>query len=153
MDGIFISRQTFQEFSSSTRDEILQSILGKGDNIDISISANAVESRWGMNHGQAEKFISGCSDTTRRALKKMVDDQNESGNFTLPALAVYLETDEKKLKGIWTGLTRRIRSLTGDKDAYLIAWGYRPENQDEWYGTIVPQQTFDAFRRIFLGAT
>ena len=69
---------------------------------------------------QARSFIAGCGDKVKKAV--MVIVSGESRYFQLAAVAKELDTDPGKLGGVWGGITRRLKTVTGDSGAYLIDW-------------------------------
>ena len=48
------------------------------------------------------------------------------------------------LRGVWTGLTKRVPTITGDDNAKLIEWS--ETDADEWNGRLMPV-TREALRR------
>ncbi len=73
-----------------------------------------------LSLAQATAFLEGCSDKTKRVLRAMVDSGRRE--FRLNALAQTLNVDLNDLGGVWGGLTKRTRTILGDKKAKLIAW-------------------------------
>ena len=82
----------------------------------------------------------GCGEKTHAALLLIV----ESGDtFFLPELE-RAEVKPGALRGVWTGLTKRVPTITGDDNAKLIEWS--ETDADEWNGRLMPV-TREALRR------
>jgi hypothetical protein len=84
----------------------------------------------------ARAFLEKCSEKTLLVLQKIVDQGDQ---FSLRELetAVGVETDVSALRGVWTGLTKRTRTITGDDEAELIDWTKNYETND-YLGRLEP---------------
>ncbi|HEX8300282.1 hypothetical protein [Sphingomonas sp.] len=89
----------------------------------------------------ARAFLQGCSDRTKEVLALMVTEDS----FSLRALEREAKAGESGLRGVWTGLTKRTRTITGDPSSALIIWDEVPEKGD-FIGRLTPV-TLDSFRR------
>ena len=89
----------------------------------------------------ARAFLTGCGDKTKQALTLIV----EAGeSFTIGELEFVMKVGEGGLRGVWTGLTKRVRTITGDDSVDLIAFTQLPGG--DWEGRLMPV-TREAFRR------
>ena len=90
----------------------------------------------------ARAFLQGCGEKTTQALRLII---SSGENFSAQKLEEEMQVEQGALKGVWTGLTKRVRTITGDPSAILIAW---EENSDDgdWIGRLMPV-TREAFRR------
>ena len=90
----------------------------------------------------ARAFLQGCGEKTILAIGLIV----ESGDsFSIAKIAADMGVDAASLRGVWAGLTKRVRTITGDPEAALIAW--EPQSEDDDYiGRMMPV-TREAFRR------
>jgi len=130
MSGIFLSLTDLQKLSTNARSEVL-SLIADGLNDDI-FEGNG-EGPTDLSSLQAEKLVRGLSGKSRSVLRAILENSDSSNGFWCEELASELELDVGDLTGVWSGLTRRIRTVTGAPDAYLIAWAWDDERQD-YYG-------------------
>ncbi len=98
---------------------------------------------------QARDFLKGCSKKSRAAIDAMTKKRGRF--FHLKDVAAALDTKPDELSHtIWSGLTRRTRTITGKKYSYLIEWDeVYDDNEEEsnWRGWLTPE-TRDAFRKV-----
>lgn len=90
----------------------------------------------------ARAFLLNCSERTTQTLAAIVET---GGEFSLRALERKMNVEESGLRGVWTGLTKRTRTITGDPDAMLIEWSDVKENGD--YSGKLTATSLSAFRR------
>lgn len=90
----------------------------------------------------ARAFLLGCSDRTIEVLTLIV---KAGESFSLRELERASKVGNSGLRGVWTGLTKRVRTITGDADTALIEWS-GPDENDDYRGRLAPM-TLDAFRR------
>lgn len=79
---------------------------------------------------EAKFFLNKCSQKTTLILREIV---NGNGDFTMSAIAALVGTTMGQLRGAWSGLTKRVRTVTGDPEAMLINW-FR--EGDDWRGVM-----------------
>ena len=90
----------------------------------------------------ARAFLQGCGEKTTQALALIV----EAGeSFSMRELESKMKVGQGELRGVWAGLTKRVRTITGDDEAELIAWGEQSKDGD-WQARLMPV-TREAFRR------
>jgi len=70
---------------------------------------------------QAGRLVRGLSGKSRSVLKAILEHSDSSNGFWCEDLASELRVDISDLTGVWSWLTRRIRTVTGSPDAYLIS--------------------------------
>ena len=87
----------------------------------------------------ARAFLQGCGGKTKQAIAYIVETGE---SFTMDEIKFVMKQDD--LRGVWTGLTKRVRTITGDKEAALIAWEQLGDG--DWRGRMMPV-TREAFRR------
>lgn len=130
MSGIFLSLFDLQKLSAGARSEVLALITeGVGENIFEENGEGPTD----LSSLQAEKLVRGLSNKSRSVLKAILENSDSSNGIWCEDLASELELDVTDLTGVWSGLTRRIRTVSGSSDAYLISWAWDDERQD-YYG-------------------
>lgn len=89
----------------------------------------------------ARAFLHGCGDKTTATIAKIV----EAGDtFSLRQLERDMGVPVGGLRGVWTGLTKRVHTITNDYDVDLIEW--LDETEDDWIARMMPV-TRESFRR------
>ena len=127
--GIFITTDHVKSLSKDEQAFLFRLIGGDltGDTFGESLQHPATGADTSYDHhfvelspGQAREFYAGCNEKTRKAVEVIA----RSGDrfFQLAAVAKAIGVTAPELRGVWSGLTRRARTLTGDASAYLIDW-------------------------------
>lgn len=130
--GIFISAEHVKSLSKEQQ-EFLFSLIGGGataprnpDGVIAQMNEPVSENLEYDPHfvefspSQAREFYAGCKDKTRKAVEVIAKSSDRF--FQLADVAQAIGVTAPELKGVWSGLTRRARSITGDADAYLVDW-------------------------------
>ena len=95
----------------------------------------------------ARAFLQGCGEKTTKVLQLIV----EAGEtFSLRDLERKMNVEPSGLRGVWAGLTKRVHTITGDPDSFLIFWGDETEDGD-WNARLMPV-TREALRRALAEA-
>jgi hypothetical protein len=89
----------------------------------------------------ARAFLQGCNEKTTDAIQKIVE---AGGSFSLRQLESDMGVVSGGLRGVWTGLTKRVRTITGDDEVRLLEWV--EEADGDYTGRLMPV-TREAFRR------
>ncbi|MFL1909444.1 hypothetical protein [Plesiomonas shigelloides] len=132
MTGVFLSKDDLLQLSVSARNEVISLILGKKREIEDEINEDGPTD---LSSIQAERLVHGLSEKTRLALKYIIESKDGDNGFWCKDLAQNMGIDTDELKGVWSGLTRRIRTVTNDQEAYLLAWAWDDERED-YYGSL-----------------
>ena len=105
-----------------------------------------------FSEANARDFLKGCSPKTRAALNAATRGPDRF--FGLKDVAAELNVDVDKVHHtLWSGITRRTRTITGNPDSYLIDWdedgiyGDDGETLKDWKCELT-QETRDAFRAV-----
>lgn len=103
-----------------------------------------------LSPGQARDFYAGCGAKTRKAIDVIAD--SSSRHFQIADVAKAIGVEPSDLSGVWGGLTRRLKTITGDSDAYLIDWTKSEPVLDEEENYIdhtgeVTEMTYKSFRK------
>lgn len=82
---------------------------------------------------EAKLFLNRCSEKTTSILQEIV---NRDGDFLASAIAQLVGTSIGELRGAWSGLTKRVRTITKDPEASLLNWF---KQGDDWHGIMAAQ--------------
>jgi hypothetical protein len=98
---------------------------------------------------QARKFVEGCGDKTRTAVRTIAE--NSSRFFALAAVAKALKVGPEDLAGVWAGITKRTRTVLGDREAKLIAWGDEEYENEKYVNqpASISETTYRSLRKVF----
>lgn len=122
--GVFITTNNLRALSLSAQKEIqalfFNSLLSNEDK-ESEDGPTDISSR------QAEKLVHGLSPKSRSVLLSII---KRNGEFLCKDLASEFKVDVSYFTGVWSGLTRRIRTVTGDSEAILIGWSWNEKNDD-----------------------
>jgi len=132
--GIFLSREDVMSLSDSAKEEVMALATGE------SISGMYEETEDGpsdLSSLQAEKLVRGLSDKSRSVLKAIIESEDGVQGFWCESIAEELGFDVSELSGVWSGLTRRTRTVCDDSEAYLISWAL-DEDRDDYFGNLHP---------------
>ena len=114
-------------------------------NQDTTTDDNLVK----FSQAEAHAFLKGVSKKSRAAIDAITKKRGRF--FHLKDVAAALDTKPDELSHtIWSGLTRRTRTISGNPDIYLLDWvaeGVYDEDGTliDWRGWLTPE-TRDAFR-------
>ncbi|MDA8501768.1 hypothetical protein NNO02_04810 [Citrobacter sp. Awk 2] len=131
--GFFISRSDFQKMSERTQAEILSAVTGEDNSQHSEPDYSGLAAD--LSSLQATQFVKGLSGKSRNVLKAILEIKDVESGFWMKTLAVTLSVEADSLTGVWSGLTRRSRTVTGDANAYLIDWVWR-EQEEDYFGTL-----------------
>lgn len=92
-----------------------------------------------LDETDAKLFLNNCSEKTRGILELIVEND---GRFLLSQICYHTENTPDQLRGAWSGLTKRLRNVTKDKDATLLGWFRKGE---DWRG-VMTKKTTDSMR-------
>lgn len=105
-----------------------------------------------FSEANARDFLRKCSPKTRAAINAATRGQDRF--FSLKDIAAELRVDVDEVHHtLWSGITRRTRTITGNPDSYLIGWDEDGEYDKDgetlidWNGELT-QETRDAFRAV-----
>jgi hypothetical protein len=156
-NAIIITADTFKSLPKNVQEAVLEAAFG--GKISPTTARNAElldeedDSFAQLSPAQAREFYNGCGEKTRRALEVIA--QSESRQFHLADVAKAIGVQPDELRGVWGGLTRRLYTVTGQNDGYLINWErHDPVNDDEgnYIDHIgeVSELTYQSFRKLLI---
>ena len=88
---------------------------------------------------EAKLFLNNCSERTTMILQEIV---NHNGNCMVSAIHRLFGTTDGELRGAWSGLTKRVRTITKDPEASLLGWF---KQGDDWR-VVMAAQTVASMR-------
>ena len=111
--------------------------LGGGAPIEAADSAAEGRSEKGLAKlevAEAKLFLNKCSEKTTLILQDII---NRDGDFLASAIAELVGSTTGELRGAWSGLTKRVRTITKDPEAHLLNWF--KQGDDDWRGIMATQ--------------
>jgi hypothetical protein len=144
---IVLTKEDFSALSPSTRAELLASLSSKPKadpgQLPSGFTEKDFEDVVDLTPGEIEEFMEGCSEETIAGLKVIA----EHG----PVIHAKLLDDAGiENYGHFQGrVTKRTRTVTGDRDAYLFAWDDWGEAEDNIGQYAVTPMTYRSLRIYF----
>ncbi|WP_426576731.1 hypothetical protein ACP179_20660 [Xenorhabdus stockiae] len=131
MSGIFISSQDWEKLTDRTREELLTLVTnGAREDVSYEEMGGATD----LSSLQAANLVRGLGEKSRKVLKAILEVSDVQGRFWCKEAANELGVESESFRGVWSGLTRRLRSITGDDESYLFEWAWDDE-RDDYQGT------------------
>lgn len=148
--GVFIPFQALPGFSPAFQAEFEQyvqsqmsAVVEDRDPRDDTSEMEEDEQFADLSIAQAKKFLERVSDKVRTAIR-VIAEADPSG-FDMDAVMHALDADDASaLRGVWGGITKRVRTVLGDEEAYLIWW---VEREGGWVGRL-SSMTHRSFRKV-----
>lgn len=115
MSYFSISKEDFQSFTITTQTEILAVYQTK------KTIENTDSSDGELTKKQVNDLLSGLSEKSKGILKTIVKEfEYNQINYTI--LLKKLNMVDENLTGVWSGITKRARGVSHDKQLKLIEW-------------------------------
>jgi len=146
-DGIFLSSASFGTFSPSTQAEILnflRSAPGVAPTVSAVVVDDCDDGPADLSENQVRRFLERCSGKTIAALQVIADSPATGFRMKDVGKALGVDLAERDIRGVWSGLTRRTRTVLDNPKVYLIGWD---QLADEWVGWVSPA-THRALRKV-----
>ena len=155
MSGLFISAEQLKELSEPTQYEIIQlCVRGVKRSVMDAVLEDGFSSGVAvdLSSSQANRLVKGLSEKSRNVLLSFIElsDQfaeHEGQGVYAEDLAANAGYSLDDIKGVWSGLTRRTRSVTEDKNAELFHWEWDDEKEDNY--AIMHPATVANLKRAF----
>lgn len=151
MTGILLSTTVLSRISKAARDEVIEAFLEELNDLE---PADAPDEAEGFVSGaaaidftseQAAEFLSRCAHKTRQVLIEILT-RPEAG-FLISEIAKAMgEKQPGRLRGVWGGLTKRTRTISGLDDAQLFRW---TKHGPDWHGQL-SKTTFASFKALLV---
>lgn len=144
---IVITKEDLNSFSAAVRAELLASAFSKAkpslDGIPAGFDEDDFEDVVDLTPGQVEKLIEGCAPETVAGLKVFAEHGPVIHASLLNAAGI------ENYSHFQGRVTKRTRTVTKDKDAYLFAWDDWDEAPNNVGQYAVTQATFRSLRIYF----
>ncbi|WP_430417270.1 hypothetical protein [Parasphingorhabdus sp.] len=131
--GLFISSIAFASMSKRAQDAVLEA-TGLSSAFREIVSKKSIpfdeqdDGPFAMDQDFAKLFLENCSPKTKKVLQHFCSvGGSATGKEIEDALGI------GSLRGVWSGLTTRIRKLTGNPKAVVIDWIWDDE-KEVWDG-------------------
>lgn len=101
-----------------------------------------------LSDEEVQRFMAGALHKRTRATIRAIAELQPRFRYADLMGKLRLPIDDGSLAGVWAALTKRTRSVTGDRQAQLLAW---PNWDDSRWESAVGQmdpETHAAFRRV-----
>lgn len=142
---IVLTQEDIAALSPATRAELMAAAFPKAPPADVppGFEADDFENVAELTPAQVEEFVAGCSEETIAGLKVIA----ERGPVIEARLLAAAGIDNY---GHFQGrVTKRTRTVTGDKDAFLLTWDDWGEASDNVGHYAVTGTTFRSLRAYF----
>lgn len=137
--GIFLPFPAVAGFSPTFQAELSEYVQAQmGASGDVSdeggpIATDESEEPADLSVAQAKKFLDRVSDKVRTTVRTIAEADPAGFDVSDVKEALGVD-DDADLRGVWGGITKRVRTVLGDDEAYLIWWTER-ENGG-WTGRV-----------------
>lgn len=144
---IVLTKEDLNSFSAAVRAELLASAFSKAkpslDGLPAGFDGDDFEDVVDLTPGQVEKFIEGCAPETVAGLKVFAEQGPVIHASLLDAAGI---DNYSHFQG---RVTKRTRTITKDKDAFLFAWDDWTKAPNDVGQYAVTQTTFRSLRIYF----
>ena len=138
--SIVIPASAYKTFDPPVQQAIMAYVVSQlGGEVSIGAVDSAVEGRnekglAKLDVAEAKLFLNKCSEKTTLILQEIV---NRDGDFMTSAIAELVGSTTGELRGAWSGLTKRVRTITKDAEAHLLNWF--KQGDEDWRGIMAAQ--------------
>jgi hypothetical protein len=138
--SIIIPASAYKAFDPSVQQALMSYVVAQlGAMAPIAMDGATDEGRnekglARLDVAEAKLFLNKCSDKTILILQEIV---NRDGDFLASAIAQLVGSTTGELRGAWSGLTKRVRTITKDSEAHLLNWF--KQGDDDWRGIMAAQ--------------
>lgn len=138
--SITIPASAYKTFAPTVQQALMAYVVSQlGGEAPIEAADSAAEGRnekglAKLDVAEAKLFLNKCSEKTTLILQEIV---NREGDFLASAIAELVGSTTGELRGAWSGLTKRVRTITKDSEAHLLNWF--KQGDDDWRGIMAAQ--------------
>lgn len=148
--GVFLPFQDLPGFSPAFQAEFADYVQARMSIVadDVEDAGEPAQMEEGeepadLSVAQAKKFLDRVSDRVRTTIRVIAEA--DPAGFDMATVMQALDTDDAgSLRGVWGGITKRVRTVLGDNEAYLIWW---VEQDHGWVGR-VSTMTHRSLRKV-----
>ena len=137
--------------STHKTDEPLRASTSSDNAEEVEESDDPLDELTDLSPAQFKKLLDGCKERTKAALRVMVEGPTPA--FRVADVAKAVGCAAYELPGVWSGITKRTRTVTGDRKSYLWAWDDdATDDENERYsdqGGSISETTYRSGRRAF----
>lgn len=137
--GIYLPFPAVAGFSPMFQAELSEYVQAQiGATGDVSeeggpIATDESEEPADLSVAQAKKFLDRVSDKVRTTVRTIAEA--DPSGFDLARVKEALGVDDSTdLRGVWGGITKRVRTVLGDDEAYLVWW--TEQESGDWKGRV-----------------
>jgi hypothetical protein len=158
--SIVIPSNVFQSLPVEAQDALIAALRGDASEPGepgraassevLARSDEVLDVHTDLSPARFKELVDGCSVKSKAALRAMVE--GPSPNFRVASVARAAGCLPSELTGVWSGITKRVRTVTGDRKAYLWVWGEPERDVDGRYldqDGRVSETTYRSGRRVF----
>jgi hypothetical protein len=144
--GVFLSRADLSNLAPNVQREIERLVFGSsaeatdqaGEAAAAALKVDKAEDEGiptDLSVAQALKLYNGCSERPKVALRLIAEQPSNA--FSYKALVAKIGNDSSgTIRGTLSAITRRTRTVLGDKDADFVWWS--EDEAETWIGTVSP---------------
>lgn len=134
--GVYLPFSAVAGFSSMFQAELseyVQAQIGATDDKTGPFPTDDSEEPADLSVAQAKKFLDRVSDKVRTTIRIIAE--SELSGFEMASVKDALgEEPDADLRGVWGGITKRVRTVLGDGEANLIWWA--EQESGDWKGRV-----------------
>lgn len=146
MNGLVISTENFKTLTPACQSEVLQ-VLGLGAASPLTVHSQDATGELmptKLSLSETKEFWAGLSDKTRALVKAVVE---EPLKFNVGRVLKKVGLQPSDLRGMLAGITKRIRTVTRNPDAYFFEAEIVDDDINKCISYIHPD-TRSALRRL-----
>lgn len=125
---IVIGKEDFKNLSQKTKEEIIKVFLGE-DASKIITEEEDYEGIAELTPFLVKRFMESVSDSTKNLLEVFAKNDGRASYSLLLECAGY--DDWRKLRGFFSGVTRRVRKIMQDDEICLLEWDEETASRDD----------------------
>ena len=149
--GVYLPFGAVSGFSPSFQAELAEYVQEQMATSGLAVATGASpgasedgEEPADLSVAQAKKFLDRVSDKVRTTLRVIAEA--DVAGFDMARVMEALNVDDGgDLRGVWGGITKRVRTVLGDDEAYLIWW---TEREDGGWNGRVSETTHRSLRKV-----
>lgn len=144
--SIVIPVSAYKAFEPETQQAIMAYVVSQLGSVEqeidhhLSLDSSGEKGLAKLDVTEAKIFLNNCSEKTILIIQEIV---NRDGRFSASSIATFFGSTTGELRGAWSGLTKRVRTVTKNPKAQLLNWF--KQGDDDW-SAIMAAQTVASMR-------